>query len=412
MGRVRRACIVVAATALMLPAASAAQTPYIDWPALLPALPIGHTPNTAADCVDGSPACIDRTIEEMKRRLNGVVGVCNHNAVFSLAYLRVTEDVRAATLAGVYKDPVWLAQEDAVFARMYFETYDAWRFGRREGLPAAWLLAFDAAEQRKLSGLGDFLMAMNAHINRDFPYMIEQVGVTAADGTSHRRDHNIQNDRLAGLYVPVITEVANRFDPSADDVDIGPVDDSFAVGLLQYWRELVWRNAELLLAAPTPEARRLVAGAIEGVAEGQARLIMSLFAADPKARDAWCATHGGQDPSLAATAPGPAFTSGRPGAARLALGRRTLRLTSALKVPLTCPGGTAGCRGTLSLRRPRGSAPLARTGFSLPAGRTQRVTLRLGPAARRTLARDRGRARLVLERVGSTRVSRSVLVRG
>jgi hypothetical protein len=411
MGRV--ACILAVGAALMLPAAAGAQTPYVDWPALLPALPIGHTPNTAADCVDGSPACIERTITEMKRRFNGVVGVCNHNAVFSLAYLRVTEDVQAATKAGVYKDAVWLAQEDAVFARMYFETYDAWRAGRAEKIPVAWRLAFDSAEQRKLSGLGDFLMAMNAHINRDFPYMLEQVGITAADGTTHRPDHNVQNARLAGLYVPVITEVANRFDPSTDDVDIGPVDDGFAVGLLQYWREIVWRNAELLLAAPTPQARRLVAAQIEGFAEGQGRLIMALFGADPAARDGWCATHGGQDPSLAAAAPAAALAPA--GAARLALGRSPLRITGALKVPLLCPAGTAGCRGTLSLRRrstARGNASLARTGFALAAGRTQRVTLPLAAAARRTLRRDHGRARLVLSRLGSPRVARSVRLRG
>jgi hypothetical protein len=406
MGRV--ACILAVAAALSLPSAAAAQTPYVDWPALLPALPIGHTPDTAADCVDGSPACIERTITEMKRRLNGVVGVCNHNAVFSLAYLRVTEDVQAATKAGAYDDDVWLAQEDAVFARMYFETYDAWRAGRADKIPVAWRLAFDSAQQRKLSGLGDFLMAMNAHINRDFPYMLEQVGLTDADGTSHRPDHNVQNARLAGLYVPVITEVANRFDPSTDDVNIGPVDDGFAVGLLQYWRELVWRNAELLLAAPTPAARRLVAAQIEGVAEGQARLIMALFGANPAARDAWCATHGGQDPSLA-TPPPPGVA--RAGAARLALGR-PLRLTGALKVPLSCPGGTAGCRGTVTLRLRHRRTPLARAGFSLRPGRTSLVTLRLPPAARRALRRDHGRADLVLRRLGASTLVRSVRLRG
>ena len=398
MGRV---AVVAVVAALLLPAGASAQTPYVDWPALLPALPIGHTPNTAADCANGSPNCIDRTIEEMKRRLNGVVGVCNHNAVFSLAYLRVTEDVRAATQAGGYKDPVWLAQEDAVFARMYFETYDAWKAGRADKIPVAWRLAFDAAEQRKLSGLGDFLMAMNAHINRDFPYMLEQVGITAADGTTHRPDHNVQNARLAGLYVPVITEVAKRFDPSTDDLDIGPADDAFAIGLLQYWRELVWRNAELLLAAPTPEARRLVAATIEGVAEGQARLIMALFTGDAKARAAWCATHGGQDPSLAGPPPPPLA---RAGAARLG-SVRSLRLAGrSLRVPLACPAATAGCRGTLSLRRRTGGL-LARARFALPAGRTTRVTLRLA-------RRYTGRAELRLSRLGASSLARSVRIRG
>ena len=70
-----------------------------------------------------------------------------------------------------------------------------------------------------MSGLGNFMLAMNAHINRDFPYVLAKVGLTAPDGTSHKADHNRYNQRLDSLYMPVFAEEARRFDPTFDDID-------------------------------------------------------------------------------------------------------------------------------------------------------------------------------------------------
>jgi hypothetical protein len=52
--------------------------------------------------------------------------------------------VRKALNSGWFSDRVWLGQVDAVFARLYFSS-------------------------------------MNAHINRDFSYVLAEVGLTAAD---------------------------------------------------------------------------------------------------------------------------------------------------------------------------------------------------------------------------------------
>ncbi|PTL60112.1 DUF5995 family protein [Paraconexibacter algicola] len=306
LGRNLAAALAAGALALVAPAAASAQeAPYVDWPALLPALPVPHTANTEPDCADGSDACIDATIVEMQRRLDDVVGRCSHNAVFALAYQRVTEDVRDASKAGVFRDRVWLAQEDAVFARMYFTAYDDWAAERRAGLSPAWLLAFDAARDRKVSALGNFLMAMNAHINRDFPFLLAAIGITAPDGTTRKPDHDAYNRRLAALYEPVLREVAQRFDPTADDVELGVVDNLLATTILQSWREVVWRNAERLLLARTPAAKARVARQIEAYAEVVGRGIAAATAIPPAgadARDAWCAEHGGQRPGAGAQA--------------------------------------------------------------------------------------------------------------
>lgn len=401
-----RVAAIGCACAAAWPAPAPAQSaPYADWPSLLPAFPVPFTPNLEPDCKDGSDSCIERTIVEMQRRLDNVVGTCSHNAVFSLAYLRVTEDVRDASKAGVFQDRVWLAQEDAVFARMYFEAYDRWASGERQGVPEAWLLALDAARDRKVNGLGNFLMAMNAHINRDFPYLLAAIGITKPDGTTRKPDHDAYNSRLAALYQPVLKEVADRFDPSADDIELGPVDDSTAYLILQSWREGVWRNAERLLLAPNAAARAQVEREIELMAAGVARTLQAMFAADPAVRDAWCAEHGGQKPADATAAPATSPGSSRAGTVRLRLPRKALRLTSRrLRIPVACPRGAGSCRGTLTVQRPRGRGiRLGRAPVRLAAGRTTRVTVRIGPKARRALARDRGRARLILRRSGVTK---------
>lgn len=260
---------------------------------VLPPIPVPHTPYVGPTCTDGSPDCIDATIERMEKRLAGLAESCHHESVFSLAYLRVTEDVRAASDEGYYDDPVWLAQVDAVFAEQYFDAMAAWDAGNRAAVPQAWRIALQAAEDRSVSGLGNFMLAMNAHINRDFSYVLAEVGLTGPDGTSHKADHNAYNTRLDALYAPVFAEEAARFDPTFDDIDAGPLEETAAGAIMRGWREMVWRNAEQLVLAKNPLQRLLARQVIENYATTQALLIRQVFAIpNSTKRDAWCAEHG------------------------------------------------------------------------------------------------------------------------
>ncbi len=147
-----------------------------------------------------------------------------------------------------------------------------------------------------MSGLGNFMLAMNAHINRDFPHVLAKVGLTAKNGTSHKSDHNRYNKRLDSLYGPVFKEEARRFDPKFDDIDIGPLEETAAGVIMRGWREGVWRHAEALVLSRNPAQRRLVEQEIELYAATQAVLIKTLLGAgSSRKRDAWCADHGLDD---------------------------------------------------------------------------------------------------------------------
>ena len=290
------------------PSATAIETP---WPltsdlinpkpldpaiALLLALPVPYTPYTGTICPGGEDACIDGVISEMEERLQPLAESCSHHAIFSLAYLRVTENVRDANRSGYFDDREWLNTLDTIFADMYFRTMDDYAAGRP--VPPPWEAALDDSKNRTLNGLGNFMMNMNAHINNDFPRALAQVGLVTEDGISHKPDHNAYNQRLDSLYRPVFIEEAARFDPAFDQFHVGPVEGTAAGVIMRLWREGVWRNAELVAKAKTPAQQKAVSDWISNYALTQARLIESLpiFRATPASnakRDAWCAVHHG-----------------------------------------------------------------------------------------------------------------------
>lgn len=272
-------------------------SPSIEDPliALLAALPTPYRPYTGPICTSGDPQCIVDVIAEMEDRLAPEAAACDHDAIFGLAYLRVTQNVKDAADHGYFHDRAWLTRIDAVFAQMYFDTMDTWSAGNKGAVPHAWRIALQASDDKAMSGLGDFMLNMNAHINNDFPYVLEKVGLTAADGTSHKPDHNAYNDRLDQLYHPVFDEEAARFDPMFNRYDVGPVDDLVVSTIMRGWREMVWRHAEALAATRgMPLLRRIVEKDIEEYAATQAQLIKLVpifLAASSPNRDAYCAGH-------------------------------------------------------------------------------------------------------------------------
>ena len=137
-----------------------------------------------------------------------------------------------------------------------------------------------------MSGLGNFMLAMNAHINRDFPYVLAKVGLTAPDGTSHKADHDRYNQRLDSLYSPVFAEEAARFDETFDDVNFGTVEETAAGVIMRGWREMVWRHAELLALAKTPPSATFAQRQIETYAALQALVIRQVFQIPSSATDA------------------------------------------------------------------------------------------------------------------------------
>jgi hypothetical protein len=397
----RLACTTVAVLALSLAGATggaaAQDAPYADWNAGYAGFPGDVGRNAVEDCVDGSRACIDATVDEMYRRFHTVIPRCDHNAVFSLTYIRVTEQIRRLIDAGFYPDRAWIGHLDRIFARIYFVAYDNWAGARRALVPPAWRIAFDTARARSVSGIGNLLLSMNGHINRDFPFVLHHAGLVDRHGRSRKIEHDAYNAKLRELYRPVLTELSHRFDETIDDYDAPgtELDDDTIFQVLVGWREAAWRNAERLAAARSDGERRAIAADIEEQARLQAETIRVNTAYRPgegaAARDARCLLFGGQDPSWRSGRSGAAFR----GIARPVLPRRgglRMQRGGAVVVTLRCPAAAgAGCTGTLILRAARRRIGTHRFRLRAGARRTYRVRL-TRPA--RGLLRRRGSLRV------------------
>jgi hypothetical protein len=292
------AALVALIVALALPAAAAGEdAPFVGWSALLPGLSLPYDPTSPDDCIAGRSQCVDKTIREMTRRFDPLASSCDHNAIFSLVYLRVTEEYRRTIDEPFFDDTPFVNHEDTVFAHYYFSAFDAWAAGRIAEVPPAWRVAFDAASNHAVSASGDLLLGINAHVQRDLPLVLYSIGLLGPDGTSRKPDHDRVNVILNRVADDVLAEIARRFDPTIDDSDLPTsLDDAALFQTLVAWREKAWRNAEELAAAPTPEAREQVVAAIEDDAATEARAISAATSYSPLSqgsgpRDAYCAVH-------------------------------------------------------------------------------------------------------------------------
>jgi Family of unknown function (DUF5995) len=278
-------------------AAGAEDPPFVGWSALLPGLSLPYDATSPDDCIAGRVKCIDQVIHQMTKRFQPLASSCDHDAIFALTYLRVTEEYRRTIESPTFFDDTpFVNHEDVVFARYYFAAHDAWKAGRIAEVPPAWRAAFDAARDRAVSANGNLLLGISAHVQRDLPFVLYSIGLVGPDG-SRKPDHDRVNQILNRVTDDVIAEVARRFDPTIDDSNAPTALDEFVLfQAIVSWRETAWRHAELLALAPTPDARELVAQTIEGYAASQASGIRLATSYLPllggrAARDAFCATH-------------------------------------------------------------------------------------------------------------------------
>ena len=285
---------------LVAPAAASAEDPaFVGWTALLPGLATDYEPSSDNDCAAGRTRCVDAVIREMRRRFAPLAEACDHDAIFSLTYLRTTEEYRRSIDDPTfYEDARFVNHEDAVFARYYFEAYDNWDAGRRDAVPPAWAIAFRAADARAVSAAGNIALGINAHVQRDLPFVLAAIGMVKPDGSSRKRDHDRVNEFLNRVADGLYAEIARRFDPTVDDSEApGTADNFLAFQLIPTWREIAWRNAERLVAASTDEERAQVAARIEAYAASQAALLRAAYGygllGSSEARDAYCAVHHG-----------------------------------------------------------------------------------------------------------------------
>jgi hypothetical protein len=234
----------------------------------------------------------------MTTRYNAQAQRCDHTAIFSLSYLLTTQQYKKVTKdPSFFQDTPWVNKEDWNFAKLYMNAMDAYRpHQTTPGVPAAWQIALDAAHDQTVTGSGDLLLGINAHVNRDLPFALYQMGLVAPNGTSRHADHEKVNVMLRQVLPKILTYETSRPHPTIPgDVVAGTdIDLDGLMSLLVAWREDAWDNAVLLATAPNATVRNTVAATIEAQAATEANTLKAASLATPaqrNARNAYCAVH-------------------------------------------------------------------------------------------------------------------------
>lgn len=245
---------------------------------------------TPSACPGGSISCVDATINSMTRRFNALAPTCNHNAVFSLLYLRVTEAYRDdAKQPGFFVQPSTVNTEDTVFGQLYTRAYNRWNNDAPVTVPPIWRLAFAAADTEQVSGTGDAMLGMVAHIRRDLAFALYRIMLGNHD------DHEAINVMLKQVYPSAAKELARRFDPQFSAATIVPGTGEVLVDAIAQWRDQAWNDAVDLLGAGNAAQFDAVSQRIEREAwdTGIDIYVATRYttSAQDTQRNVYCATH-------------------------------------------------------------------------------------------------------------------------
>jgi hypothetical protein len=159
-------------------------------------------------------------------------------------------------------------------------------------------MAFSAAQNHRVSTLGDMLLGMNAHISRDLPYALATVGLRYPNGRDATGDVVAVNADIQRAQQPMLATIRAQYDPK-----LGPprnlprwVKPSEVPKIIAQWRLEALANARALINARSPAARAEVETRIDTNATLRSLLIWRATAyANPARqsapRDAYCAGH-------------------------------------------------------------------------------------------------------------------------
>jgi hypothetical protein len=196
---------------------------------------------------------ITDVIARMKA-IDGLLAVNDGLKWFNRLYLMVTEQVDLNPPGGGWKNPIWLARLDVIFAGFYFDAVADFLGGA--AVPSAWSALFEARYREGVDRIQFALAGMNAHINHDLALALlatdAELSLVPAPGSPEFADYQSVNVLLNSVMPSALTMLAT------DTLGVLAQDTGKVGRLLAFWnicsaRDLAWDFADHLrvLAGPT-----------------------------------------------------------------------------------------------------------------------------------------------------------------
>jgi hypothetical protein len=171
----------------------------------------------------------------------------DRRAVFLTVYARMTREVAEGIEDGTFADPAWMRRYLVAFANHYRRAFLAFERGRVEDVPDPWRVAFGTAVRGDALVVQDAYLGVNAHINYDLAFAIDDVGVDPNRARKYA-DHRRIDDVLARLVDVQQEALAELYAAGIDDIDaaLGRLDEAFTLFSMTEGRERAWRTAVVL----------------------------------------------------------------------------------------------------------------------------------------------------------------------
>ena len=177
----------------------------------------------------------------------------DRRAIFLGCYALMTRNMLNALAAQAFEDNAWVAYLLQHFADYYFKALDAYD-ARQAGIPQVWNIAFEAAGQPHTHVLQNLILGVNAHINYDLVFALEDVlrpewqGLSDDQRRMRYRDHCHVNEIIFQTIDSVQDEIVDRYSVALEvaDIMLGPLDEWMTSRLISLWRDEVWDCAKQL----------------------------------------------------------------------------------------------------------------------------------------------------------------------
>jgi hypothetical protein len=228
---------------------------------------------------DDVPAVVEQ-LTELQRMLDRVPPLLHANPLsdFNRLYLEITEGVLERLYAGRFADPAFLSRLDVEFAARYFDALRAWSEASA-CCPRVWAVLLGRMAGPDCRPLPSAAAGVNAHINFDLPFALvttfDHLGTDPIDDSDQHHDYLQINEIFAEAIPELRRGYLEKWQLLIDTLN-GDLDDWWQGEIVEYTRNVAWRNAQKLwtirhdLPGTAKERQRL-----DGSATSLSRLLLS-----------------------------------------------------------------------------------------------------------------------------------------
>jgi len=176
------------------------------------------------------------------KAIEGALPATDGIVAFNRLYRTTTENIAATLAKGGFSAPAYTTRLDVIFGNYYFKALTQW-LADAPATPRPWLELFSRRDQLGIAPLQFALAGMNAHIDRDLAFALEDLAVERgswpADGSSERGDFLVVNDVLAATERQVKPSLENDALKRVEWI-FGGVEDALALYAVKEIREVAW----------------------------------------------------------------------------------------------------------------------------------------------------------------------------